>query len=201
MTDTSMKTAIKNGKRRTILFDTGPEEHIWELNAKRLNADIASIECIQLSHWHRDHSGGMLKAASMISEAKRSGSATNKNQVIVDLHPDRPKFRGLMTPDGPVSMEANRAFDEIEAAGARVVKNDQAHVVLDGCFVVSGEIPRVTPYEVGIPNGIRLNETKRTWEADTLIKDERMLMCKVKGIVALIRHSFLLILFLQAKVL
>jgi 7,8-dihydropterin-6-yl-methyl-4-(beta-D-ribofuranosyl)aminobenzene 5'-phosphate synthase len=43
--------------RRTVLFDTGPEELLWELNAKRLDPDLASIEVIHLSHWHRDHSG------------------------------------------------------------------------------------------------------------------------------------------------
>ena len=65
-----------------MLFDTAPEEHIWELNAKRLRADIGSIEWIQLSHWHRDHSGGILKAIPMIQEAKSS-----KDGLTIDLHP------------------------------------------------------------------------------------------------------------------
>jgi len=30
------------------------------------------VEAIHLSHWHRDHSGGMLKAIKMISEAKET---------------------------------------------------------------------------------------------------------------------------------
>jgi len=40
-----------------MMFDTGPEGQAWERNAKRLGVDLASIERIQLSHWHRDHSG------------------------------------------------------------------------------------------------------------------------------------------------
>lgn len=40
-----------------MLFDTGPEEDVWERNVTRLRPDILSIELIHLSHWHRDHSG------------------------------------------------------------------------------------------------------------------------------------------------
>ena len=41
----------------TMLFDTAPEEAIWELNVGRLQPDLAAIDLIHLSHWHRDHSG------------------------------------------------------------------------------------------------------------------------------------------------
>lgn len=51
-------TAVKDGERKSLLFDTGPEERVWELNAKRIRPlDLAEIEAIHLSHWHRDHSG------------------------------------------------------------------------------------------------------------------------------------------------
>jgi len=40
-----------------MMFDAGPEGQAWERNAKRLGVDLASVERIQLSHWHRDHSG------------------------------------------------------------------------------------------------------------------------------------------------
>jgi len=43
-----------------MLFDTGPEEDVWERNVKRLRPDLSSIELIHLSHWHRDHSGNIL---------------------------------------------------------------------------------------------------------------------------------------------
>ncbi|KAH8805469.1 metallo-beta-lactamase superfamily protein [Xylogone sp. PMI_703] len=171
-----MITATAGEKRHTVLFDTAPEEHIWELNARRLKADIGSIELIQLSHWHRDHSGGMLKAITMINEAK-----TTKSELIVDLHPSRPDYRGLLTPAGLISLERDPTFEEIEAAGATVVKHDQPHTVLDDMFLVSGEIPRVTSYESGIKHGMRFIQQTGKWESDQLILDERFLMCKVKG--------------------
>ena len=168
---------MKDGKTHTVLFDTGPEEMVFELNAKRLRAKLGSIEWLQLSHWHRDHSGGMLKAVQMINAAKESGQPP----VTVDLHPNRPFYRGISSPVGIVSLPADPTFEEIEKAGAKVVKNDQPHTILDDMFLVSGEIPRVTSYEVGIPRATRLDPTTREWESDELIKDERFLMCNVKG--------------------
>lgn len=52
-----MQTATKGDKKHAVLFDAGPEEDAWERNVKRLKPDLASVEVIQLSHWHRDHSG------------------------------------------------------------------------------------------------------------------------------------------------
>ena len=167
---------MKDGQKHTVLFDTGPEEHVWEMNAKRLRADIGAIEWIQLSHWHRDHSGGMLRAIDMINAAKPAGAS----QVTVDLHPNRPTYRGVSTPMGVISLPADPRFEEIEKAGGKIVKNDQPHSILDDMFVVSGEIPRVTPYEAGIPTAVRYISESGKWTSDELILDERFLICRVK---------------------
>ncbi|KAK5710896.1 hypothetical protein LTR17_018646 [Elasticomyces elasticus] len=171
-------TGISGDKRHTILFDTGPEERVFELNANRLKAPLGAIEAIQLSHWHRDHSGGMLKVLSMTE-------AAGAKPVTVDLHPARPDYRGIMTPMGPISLEADPTFDEIAAAGGKLDKHDEAHNVLEDFFTVSGEIPRVTDYELGIKRGVRFTKETGKWKDDTLMKDERFLMCKLKdkGIV------------------
>ncbi|OAG34358.1 hypothetical protein AYO21_11476 [Fonsecaea monophora] len=170
-----MITAVKGHKRHTVLFDTAPEEHIWELNAKRLRANLRSVDRIHLSHWHRDHSGGILKAISMINDAKGSRG------IPVDLHPDRPTYRGFLGPAGPVSLERDPTFEEIESAGATIEQNNQSHTILEDMFLVSGEIPRVTSYEKGFQRGMRFNSESSRWESDELILDERFLMCNVKG--------------------
>lgn len=170
-----------DGKQHTLLFDTGPEESAWERNAKRLNVDCAKIEVVHLSHWHRDHSGGMLQVLRMINEARETSVHQQyREPVAVDLHPSRPAFRGTHRPGNPIiSLEADPTFDDIAALGALVSKNDQPHTVLDGMFLISGEIPRVTSYEKGLRGGVRFNGTE--WEEDTVIRDERLVMCKVKG--------------------
>lgn len=114
----------------------------------------------------------------MIKSAKARKSDTR--EIIVDLHPNRPAYRGFKTPKGNISLEADPTFSELEAAGGKVVKHAEDHTVLDDMFFVSGEIPRNAAYEVGIPNGIKLND-KGAWEPDPLIKDERFVMCNLKG--------------------
>jgi len=119
----------------------------------------------------------MPKALQMIHAAK--GEA-NKSDVIVDVHPARPDYRGFMAVE-PISLEADPTFEEISAAGGTVHKSDQPHVIAGNMFLVSGEIPRVTSYEVGLRRGIRFDASKGKWETDELMKDERLVMCKLKG--------------------
>ena len=163
----------KGDEKRSLLFDTGPEGEVWERNVTRLHLDLAAVEHIHLSHWHRDHSGGMLTAISMISEAKGKSSP-----VSVGVHPSRPEFRGSMMHQ-PISLEADPTFEEIANAGAEIVKSSEAHTVLGDLFLVSGEIPRLTNYELGLPRGIRF--VAGEWVRESHIMDERFVMVNLKG--------------------
>ncbi|CAG8025826.1 unnamed protein product [Penicillium olsonii] len=174
-------TATKGDQKHTILFDAGPEEEAWERNVKRLRPDIASIEVVQLSHWHRDHSGGLPRAIRMIKDAKQAESRSE--DLVVDLHPDRPSYRGIALPEHIISLEADPTFEEMESAGAVVDKRSEPHTVLDNFFLVSGEIPRVTPYETGLRNAVRYDPHEKEWFSDEAIQDERALFCNLKGLV------------------
>ncbi|KXT11960.1 hypothetical protein AC579_1010 [Pseudocercospora musae] len=175
-----MITGVIGEQRHTILFDAGPEGRAFELNAKRLRADLGAIETIQLSHWHRDHSGGIETALELIGEARaKEHERKRSTPVTVDLHPNRPELRGVHAPGlERVALSPDPTFEEIEKAGGQVIKDDHPHVVLDGMFAVSGEIPRLTEYERGMKFGARLS--KGEWVEDELLMDERLLMCKVK---------------------
>jgi 7,8-dihydropterin-6-yl-methyl-4-(beta-D-ribofuranosyl)aminobenzene 5'-phosphate synthase len=134
---------------------------------------------IQLSHWHRDHSGGMLKATSLISSARK---AFNHPPPIIDLHPNRPAYRGWQTHDKKViSLQADPKFEGIENSGGVVRKEEAVHAVLDDFFCVSGFIPITADYETGLRSGMRWVEEKKEWISDEEIADERFLMCNLKG--------------------
>ncbi len=45
-----LKIATRADLKHSMLFDAGPEEDLWECNARRLGVDLASIERIQLPH-------------------------------------------------------------------------------------------------------------------------------------------------------
>ncbi|KAF2266233.1 hypothetical protein CC78DRAFT_531873 [Lojkania enalia] len=178
-----MLTGKRNGVSQTLLFDTGPTDSIFTSNAARLSPPLQDISHIHLSHWHRDHSGGMLSAIQLIKSAKEASSTPTP--LIVDLHPNRPAYRGFMTPFGAISLEADPTLSEIELAGGKISLHDSGHEVLDSYFLVSGEIPRVTSYEHGLQRGARYNPSSSQWETDTLILDERFVVCHVrdKGLV------------------
>jgi 7,8-dihydropterin-6-yl-methyl-4-(beta-D-ribofuranosyl)aminobenzene 5'-phosphate synthase len=46
---------------------------------------------------------------------------------------------------------------------------------------VSGEIPRVTRYEAGVPNHLTRSADGKAWEPDPLIMDERFVSVNVRG--------------------
>lgn len=123
----------------------------------------------------------MLQAVRMIKEAQKEKPNNAINELVVDLHPSRPDYRGFRMGPHLESLEADPTFGEIEAAGGKVEKNSTPHTVLDDMFLVSGEIPRLTEYETGLKHGLRYDKSSGQWEEDELIADERFLACRVKG--------------------
>ena len=199
------QTATKGDTKHSVLFDAGPEEEAWERNVKRLHHALCSVDLIQLSHWHRDHSGlytpyactprltqstilitpgGLLRAIRMINNAKQAKGL--QKGVIADVHPSRPDYRGFALGEKIVSLEADPTFEELEAAGATVSKQDKTHTVLDNMFLISGEIPRLTPYETGLKGAMRYERDENDWFSDEAISDERFLMCNLKGMWAIL---------------
>ena len=124
--------------------------------------------------------GGLLRAIRMINDAKRAQVLSNN--LVLDLHPDRPDYRGLAIGHKIISLQADPSFDELEAAGGTVDKQDNTHTVLDDFFLVSGEIPRRTSYEHGLKHAMRFDHEENDWFSDEVIADERFLMCNLKGL-------------------
>jgi 7,8-dihydropterin-6-yl-methyl-4-(beta-D-ribofuranosyl)aminobenzene 5'-phosphate synthase len=170
-------TARRGSASSTVLFDVGPDGAVWLANASRLGVDLAGIATIFLSHWHADHSGGMVDVVAAVSAARAAaGLAT----PVVDLHPDRPDQRGLMGPGGILLLlPPEPTLDALRAAGGAVELHGEAHLVADGLVAASGAIDRVTAYETGLPghHSIRGDEV----EPDPLIADERYLAAEVRG--------------------
>ncbi len=107
------------------------------------------VERVIISHWHSDHSGGLLS----FLKHRNSGLASTRTPCIVDVHPDRPISRGIAP--GPkydkviCALPPDPTFELIEEAGGSVEAHAEAHVVAGNTVYVSGEIPRVTPFEQG----------------------------------------------------
>jgi 7,8-dihydropterin-6-yl-methyl-4-(beta-D-ribofuranosyl)aminobenzene 5'-phosphate synthase len=169
-------TAQIGGKKRTLLFDAGPAAATFERNTEILGVDFASIEAVVLSHGHWDHAGGLLAAVESI--AKNRGGRSFSCYV----HPGMFRQRATKRPDGQLYVnELVPDPQRLSKAGASVISSREPQSVADGAFFVSGEIPRVTSYEAGVPNHLTRSADGNSWEPDPLIMDERFVSVHVKN--------------------
>ena len=168
-------TAYRGDQIHTMLFDTGPEEAVFQRNVERLGVEMGKIEAMMLSHGHWDHGGGMLRALDLIA------LGNGGREVPTYMHPGMFGSRALKMPDGTMRAFADIAsVHQLTQHGAKVVSTTEPQTFLDDMFHVSGEIPRVTPYERGMPGQHRRSEDGRSWEPDPLVLDERFLAVNVK---------------------
>ncbi|KLO18414.1 hypothetical protein SCHPADRAFT_819894 [Schizopora paradoxa] len=176
----------------SVLFDTGPDSKSIIRNLQSMRIPILNIERIILSHWHSDHSGGLLSFLKYRNEVGSTHSVSSSSQtkasskVVVDLHPDRPIARGIRPLNvGKVigRLPEDPSFSAIEAAGAVVETHAEGHVVAGGTVYVSGEIPRVTYFEQGLLGAVRWVEGPggAEWTPEPDIMDERYAAIDVLG--------------------
>ncbi len=162
----------------TILFDVGPYPQYWLDNAERLRIDLAKIECLFLSHWHFDHSGGFPEVIAEITSARAQVGLDQP--LIVDLHPNRPDQRGVMLPSGVmILLPLEPTFDAISGSGGSISMHADAHTICDGFFFGSGAIERLTAYETGLHGHHTFHGDSGV--PDPLIMDERYLVAHVRG--------------------
>jgi 7,8-dihydropterin-6-yl-methyl-4-(beta-D-ribofuranosyl)aminobenzene 5'-phosphate synthase len=89
--------------------------------------------------------------------------------------------RASRRPDGELYVyEPVPDPDTLGRAGARVVSTRDPQSLSGGVFWLSGEVPRRTPYEVGLPGHLRRSADGRSWDPDPLIMDERFVSVHVK---------------------
>ena len=188
-------TVHRGDTRHVVLFDTGPEAYGVERNGRHLAVDFGAVGSLVLSHGHWDHCGGALKALELM-QVKRAGPPPG-----VYAHPGMFQPRGRRMENGDViPMRGVPTEQQMADAGARVSTITAPQLLHDGTVFLSGEIPRVTPYERGLANHLRRAATG--WEPDPLIMDERFLAvhvrdrglvvltgCSHAGVVNVLRHA------------
>jgi 7,8-dihydropterin-6-yl-methyl-4-(beta-D-ribofuranosyl)aminobenzene 5'-phosphate synthase len=169
-------TVRRGDLSHTVLFDSGPEDYAFERNTARLGADLGKVESIVLSHGHWDHSGAMFLALGAI-RARNGG-----RKVPYYAHPGMFRTRGMRLPNETVRvMDDVPGIDDLTAQGAQVICTTEPQLLLDDMLFVSGEVPRVTPFERGLPGQVRKTADGKDWEPDELLMDERWLAVNVKG--------------------
>ena len=169
-------TLKSGGRTHTVLFDTGPEDRVFEQNVSRLGLDLGPVEAMVLSHGHWDHAGAMLRALQLVLD--RNGG----KRIGCFMHPDMFRSRSVKMPDGSFRpMEDVPSVADLEAHGGHVVSTRKAELIAGETLFVSGEIPRRTAFETGLPGQHRRTEDGKGWELDELLVDERFVAVNVRG--------------------
>lgn len=168
---------IRSGNEvHTVLFDTGPEDHVFEQNVSRLGVDLGPVEAIVLSHGHWDHAGAMPRALQLVRD--RNGG----RETPCYMHPDMFRSRALKLPSGVfLPIEDVPSVADLEANGGQVISSRTAQTIAADMAFLSGEIPRVSGFEPGLPGQHRRTEDGTGWEPDELTIDERFLAVNVRG--------------------
>jgi 7,8-dihydropterin-6-yl-methyl-4-(beta-D-ribofuranosyl)aminobenzene 5'-phosphate synthase len=160
---------LMGGSEHSILVDTGVTPDGVLVNVDRMEIDLQPVESIVITHGHVDHTAGLLKILKRLS----------KSGIPIVIHPRAFVKRWAIFPDGMKVRLPTLNREDIIEAGARVIETTQPLLMAEDTVLVSGEIPRVTDFEKGLP--ISYAEVEGRLEKDPLINDDMAVAFKVKG--------------------
>jgi 7,8-dihydropterin-6-yl-methyl-4-(beta-D-ribofuranosyl)aminobenzene 5'-phosphate synthase len=173
-------TAYVDHRSYKLLFDAGPEGALFLRNCHNLGVSLADVEGIAISHGHWDHMGALLEALDHITRHNQG------RQVPCHVNPGMFLERGAQLTTGQIApFQSVPTPTALAAHGAQVINSGGARLLLDDCFYLSGEIPRVSSFEKGRPDHLCRQSTEQPWEPDPLIMDERFVAVQVrhKGLI------------------
>ncbi len=165
--------ATYNRKTKTVLYDTGPSDKLIAHNFEALALDTGEIDEIVMSHGHWDHFGGLRWVLNQIAP----------RHIPVHVHPQMFYPRSVSRKLGD---KEHRRFlpdiiseQEIRELGGVVVSSRESEPLLNGEFLISGEIERETQYELGYYGHQKFKDGR--WVDDREIMDDRCLILDVKN--------------------
>ncbi len=173
-----MLTVSAGARRHKLLFDAGPEGSVFLRNSRNPGVRLDDVETVAISHGHWDHMGALPDAVREITR--------DRKRVPCHVNPGMFYERGARLTTGQVvPFQKVPSPEALSAAGADVVNASEERLLLDDCYYLSGEIPRVTRFEKGRPDHLRRKGPDEPWEPDPLLMDERYLAVIVrdKGLI------------------
>jgi 7,8-dihydropterin-6-yl-methyl-4-(beta-D-ribofuranosyl)aminobenzene 5'-phosphate synthase len=163
-----------DGKR--ILFDTGARSDTVLENAKELKIDLSGVQDVILSHFHGDHTTGLITLRRELS--KSNPSALSRVHVGKGVFLAR---RGSSNPNiVPNPMIAIKK--DYEATGGEFIEHDKPAEILPGVWV-TGPVPRLYP-EKNYPDGIEVAKAQG-WVADDVPEDQSLVFNTPRGLILL----------------
>ena len=168
-------TTCEGGDKDSFLFDTGVTVDGVLHNMDVLEVKGNELHAVVLSHGHTDHTRGLL------GFIKRYG----RPKVPIVLHPDAYLKRKNVQSDGHESEHFPPSRRDLEAEDVEIIEERGPTMLIGGHALVTGQIPRTTPFEKGSPNQLALIDGQ--WQPDPWIHDDQAIVINVKskGLVVL----------------
>lgn len=172
----AMLITVRTGDtQHRFLFDTGTSPDGMIENMRRLDVDPRSIEAVVLSHGHFDHTAGFDGLIRALGRA---------NMPLI-LHPHSWRKRRITLPGlEPIEIPtpSRRALAD---GGFEVLEMPRPSFLFGGCVLITGEVGRVTGYELGFPPQQAWLDGQ--WQPDPLVLDDQAVVINVKdkGLVVL----------------
>jgi 7,8-dihydropterin-6-yl-methyl-4-(beta-D-ribofuranosyl)aminobenzene 5'-phosphate synthase len=158
-----------DGKR--ILFDTGARPNTVLENAKELKIDLGDVQDVILSHFHGDHTTGLLTLRRELSKANPAAFSR--------VHVGKGIFLERRGREHNPMIETRKDY---EATGGKFIVHDKADEILAGVWL-TGPVPRTYP-EKNYPAGIEVKQGD-VWVEDNLPEDQSLVFNTSRGLVLL----------------
>lgn len=154
-----------------LLLDTGQGLGLIN-NSRVMGVDLSRLDGIVISHGHYDHTSGLADAL------QQSGSTD------VFIHPDAFVDRWWFK-DGQsreIGIRHKRGY--LESMGARFKPVREFSEIFPGIFL-TGEVPRVTPFEPPDPT-MKIRAESGDWQQDDLRDDLSLVVDTKRGLVVVL---------------
>lgn len=165
--------ALVEADGHRILFDTGAHPDTVLKNVQELGIDLSNIEDVVLSHFHDDHTAGLMTLRQTL--AKRNPDALSRVHVGPGFFWSRPGRTG----------EVNQMIAEkvqYEATGGRFVEEAKARQLYPGVWF-TGAVPRVHPeHNWGPPGKV---QTPQGITDDHVPEDLSLVIDTAEGLVVI----------------
>jgi 7,8-dihydropterin-6-yl-methyl-4-(beta-D-ribofuranosyl)aminobenzene 5'-phosphate synthase len=155
-----------------LLFDTGARPDTVLTNARELKIDLTDVEDVVLSHFHSDHTTGLMTLRRELS--KKNPKALSRVHVGAGIFLPR---RGNIGENVMIAMK-----NAYEATGGTFIVHDKPQQLLPGVWL-SGPVPRPNA-EKNYPAGTEV-ETGGRWVEDNVPEDQSLVFDTDQGLVLL----------------